>query len=247
MNIIQSPSPNFWKGRSQPITEIVIHHWGSPTAGYTHAGVVKTLSTPARQASAHYVVSTKVTQLVKESDTSWATGRANPWTISIEIDPRCELRATAKQRAYSDKVYKLVGELIRDIRKRHSDLPLVRHRKYMATVCPGLISLDRLNKEAGGNMAVTLKSTIAKLNKVRAERDKLQKSVDAFTKQVQSLKLALANEKNKPPKTVIKNVERVVEKIVKVKVPVVKTVKEPTTWKTVVQWLVDSLNRRTRK
>ena len=47
-----------------------------------------------------------------------------------------------------------------------------------------------------------------------------QAYLTAVTKQVTDLQTALTNEKNKPPVQVIKEVDRIVEKIVKVEVPV---------------------------
>lgn len=149
-------SPNYWKGRSQTIKAIAIHWWGDPTAGLTLNGVVNTFMKPERQASAHYVASgtnREVVQMVKESDTSWATNSANPYTISIECDPRCRTQD-----------YSVVAELIADIRKRHGDLPLVPHSQFSPTQCPGnydLGRLDRLAREKGQSMATRGQKRIA--------------------------------------------------------------------------------------
>lgn len=90
------PSPNFtpgnqsqaYYGRPRTIEFGAGHWWGSPTAGYSHAGVVNTFLNPARQASAHAVVSEGlVTEMVRPHDISWATNNANPFTVSIELKP----------------------------------------------------------------------------------------------------------------------------------------------------------------
>lgn len=79
-------------GRPRTIELGAGHWWGDPNAGYSHDGVVNTLCNPARQASAHFVVSAgRCTQLVNLVDASWATNQANPFTISIEVDPRMYL------------------------------------------------------------------------------------------------------------------------------------------------------------
>ena len=71
---------------------IAIHWWGDPNQGPTYEGVIATLCNPNRGASAHFVATgtgRRVAQLVNLADASWATNSANPYTISIECDPRC--------------------------------------------------------------------------------------------------------------------------------------------------------------
>lgn len=95
-----SYSPNYtpgnqtqaFYGRPRTIEFGAGHWWGDPNAGYSHQGVVNTFMNPARQASAHAVVSAgRVTIMVRDGDTSWATNNANPYTYSIECDPRMAL------------------------------------------------------------------------------------------------------------------------------------------------------------
>lgn len=92
----QSFSPNYTPnastraiyGRPRTIEVGAGHWWGDPNAGYSHQGVINTFMNPARQASAHYVISDgRVTQMVRDEDVSWATNNANPFTISIELKP----------------------------------------------------------------------------------------------------------------------------------------------------------------
>lgn len=62
-------------------------------------------------------------------------------SIGIELDPRQQ-----------DSTYETAAALIRDIRSRHGDLPLVRHRdvKGSYTSCPGTYDLARLDRLARG-------------------------------------------------------------------------------------------------
>lgn len=92
----QSFSPNYtpnasaraFYGRARTIEFGAGHWWGDPNAGYSHQGVINTFMNPARQASAHYVISDgRVTQMVRDEDIAWATNNANPYTISIELKP----------------------------------------------------------------------------------------------------------------------------------------------------------------
>lgn len=133
-------SPNYWAGRSKKITRIVIHWWDDPAKKPSISGVIATFQNPAREASAHYVVSdTRIVQMVKEQDTAWHAGQANPFSIGIEVDPRTP-----------GKTYQTLGALVRDIRKRHGNLPLEPHNKYMATRCPGTIDFKKIEQYASG-------------------------------------------------------------------------------------------------
>lgn len=89
-------SPNFTPksqvpavyGRARTIQFGAGHWWGDPKAGYSHQGVINTFKNPARQASAHAVVSAgRVTEMVKKDDVAWATNNANPYTFAIELKP----------------------------------------------------------------------------------------------------------------------------------------------------------------
>lgn len=144
MNKVFDPSPNYTAasrcqaeyGQPRTFKEIAIHWWDAPEKKPTLQGTVNTLKDPKRRASAHYVVSDKsIIQLVDEENVSWATGSANPFTISIEIDPNTP-----------GDTYKTVGQLVADIRKRRGIMPLVPHNKYMNTQCPGTISFQRIEE-----------------------------------------------------------------------------------------------------
>lgn len=148
-------SPNFYTsaetkakwGLSRTFTEITIHHWGS--TGQQFDNVVSWLCNKNAQASAHYVVGGgRVARLVSEENVAWTNGSraGNAQAITIECRPEA-----------TDDDYRLVAELIRDIRSRRGDLPIRPHRVWTSTACPGkwdLIRLDRLAR-AGSIWACT--------------------------------------------------------------------------------------------
>jgi len=132
-------------GRPRTIEAIAIHWWGAPNTNPTLEGVVATLCNPARQASAHFIATgtgRRVACIVAPSDTSWATNSANPYTISIECDPRCR-----------PEDYDVVGELVAELRATYGNLPLVPHKQFVATACPGDYDLNRINAVAATKVA----------------------------------------------------------------------------------------------
>lgn len=138
-------APKVW-GKPRTISAIAIHWWGDPNTNPSYTGVIATLVNPNRGASAHFVATgtnRSVAQLVNLSDASWATNSANPYTISIECDPRCR-----------NEDYDVVAELIAQIRQVYGDLPLVPHRQFVATACPGNYDLNRLDSEARNKVAL---------------------------------------------------------------------------------------------
>ena len=137
-------SPNRSVRRSK-IRRIVIHHWDDPARNPSLAGVVSWLTSTRSRVSAHYVVSERqVYQLVPESVVAWHAAGGNQDSIGIELDPRQQ-----------DSTYETAAALIRDIRSRHGDIPLVRHRdvKGSYTSCPGTYDLGRLDRLARGAKA----------------------------------------------------------------------------------------------
>ena len=140
-------SPNYTPGRPYGIACIVIHWWDDPAKHPTFNGVISTLCSKSRGASANYVAEAgRVACIVDPANRSWATGdgvgcnsMGNDKGISIECNPR-----------QSDGDYQTIGELIRNIRKTYGDLPLKRHRDLSPrpTSCPGTYDLDRLDRIA---------------------------------------------------------------------------------------------------
>lgn len=142
MNITTNITQNRWVGGNKNIDQIVIHWWDNPAKRPTLAGVVAWFLNPASQVSAHYVVSDKtVVRMVEEKDGAWHALSANNHSIGIEIDPN-----------FPGDTYKTVGELVRDIRTRHGNLRLVRHRDVpgVSTTCPGSTNLDLIEQYARG-------------------------------------------------------------------------------------------------
>lgn len=137
-----SPNRSRRKGR---IKYLVIHHWDDPKRKPSLDGVLSWLTTSRSKVSAHYVVSgRRVYRLVPESMAAWHARGGNSDSIGIECDPRQQ-----------DETYETVAALIREIRARHGDIPLVRHRdvKGSSTTCPGTYDLARLDRLARGKAA----------------------------------------------------------------------------------------------
>lgn len=143
-------SPNYTSGRPYGIKAIVIHWWGDPGTHPTFEGVIGSLCSPSRGASAHYVVEAgRVACIVDPDDRAWHAGdgvgvrsKGNDMGIGIECNPR-----------QSDGDYLTVAQLIRDLRVEYGDLPLIRHRDCSATQCPGSYDLERLDRLARGLVA----------------------------------------------------------------------------------------------
>ena len=120
-------SPNYSSGRPYGDPDsITIHHWG--VDGQSHQNVVNYLCREDGNSSAHYVVSAgRVTQLVHDYDRAWHAGPGgNPRSIGIECRPEMT----------DGDVATVIG-LIRAIRAEHGPLPIVGHRDWMNTDCPG--------------------------------------------------------------------------------------------------------------
>jgi N-acetylmuramoyl-L-alanine amidase len=138
---------------------IGIHHWGS--YGQTHDGVNNffTVTGPGLT-SAHFTCSAgRVNCLVSPPDVSWAMGTwaANLKAVTIELRPEA-----------TDADYRTAAELIAWIRATYgANLPLRPHRDFVATACPGvwdLARLDRMAREiAAGAAAPIVPATAAEL------------------------------------------------------------------------------------
>lgn len=133
-------------GRSRQVTAITIHWWGDPAQNPQFMGVVNYLCRPNGTSSAHVVAEAgRVAWIVNGYDAAWHAGNAvgNATTIGIECNPRA-----------SDGDYQTIGELVRDIRKIYGDIPLVPHRSWQNTQCPGNYDLARIDAIArGGSVA----------------------------------------------------------------------------------------------
>lgn len=120
-------SPNYSSGRPYgDVDSITIHHWGDD--GQSHQNLVNYLCRDDGDSSAHYVASAgRVTQLVHDYDRAWHAGPGgNPRSIGIECRPEMS----------AGDVQTVIG-LIKAIRAEHGNIPVVGHRDWMSTDCPG--------------------------------------------------------------------------------------------------------------
>ncbi len=122
-------------GRPRIITFGAGHWWDAPERFPSFSGVVATLMNAARQASAQDVVGDGVVQpLVRKEDTSWATGSANPFTYSIEVDPQIIYRWWAGgDKAKANRIFETLCERIADVGMHNA--PWQPHKYWMNTGC----------------------------------------------------------------------------------------------------------------
>lgn len=187
--LTQFDSPNYtpasqtravW-GRDRKVEAIAIHWWGDPKNNPSFEGIVNYLCRANGSSSAHYIATgtdRRVACIVAPGDNAWATNSANPTTIAIECDPRCR-----------PEDYDVVAELIADIRDTYGDIPLVPHKQFVATACPGNYDLGRLDREARNKIATAVQGQVrnkvepvAKVTKAQADtlyRELLGRGIDA--------------------------------------------------------------------
>ena len=128
MNIDTSKrSNNKWNGRPEGVKSITIHHWG--VEGQKHDNVVNYLCRKGGTTSAHYVVSEgRVNEIVSPDNRAWHSGNARGNRTSIGIECRPEM---------SQGDYATVVELVRYLFKRYGELPIIGHKDWKNTACPG--------------------------------------------------------------------------------------------------------------
>jgi N-acetylmuramoyl-L-alanine amidase len=138
-------------GQARKVKSITIHHWGS--LGQRFQDVVNYLCTPwqnrpdRRQSSAHYVIEAgRSACIIDPDDAAWHSDNATGNATSIGLELRPE--ATAAD-------YATAAEVIRDLRKAYGDVPLVPHRSWTSTACPGQWDLARLDRLARGGTVTT--------------------------------------------------------------------------------------------
>lgn len=149
-------------GRGRTIEAIAIHWWGDPNQNPSYENTVSYLCRDGGTSSAHLVATgtgRRVAQLVDFGDAAWATNSANPYTIAIECDPRCR-----------DEDYDVVAELIAQIRDAFGDLPLVPHKQFVATACPGNYDLGRLDRLARTKDGSGEWGTVTSKNKITRDQ-----------------------------------------------------------------------------
>ena len=129
-------------GRQRTIEAITIHWWG--LYGQTHTGVNNFFVYGAGQTSAHFVVSgvpyPRINCLVNPWDAAWHAG--NPIGNASSVGIECRPEATEAD-------YKVVAELVRFLRDTYgANLPLIPHRDWQATQCPGNYDLGKIHRMA---------------------------------------------------------------------------------------------------
>ncbi|WP_152203647.1 peptidoglycan recognition protein family protein [Georgenia thermotolerans] len=150
--ITQYNSPNYTPNAKVPaafggprtIEAITIHHWGS--LGQKFQNVVNYLCRKGGNTSAHEVIEAgKVAVIVNHRDVAWhsGNGKGNRTTIGLELRPEA-----------TDADYATAAERIRDLRAEYGNLPLIPHRAWKATACPGKWDLARLDALARGGSFV---------------------------------------------------------------------------------------------
>jgi hypothetical protein len=134
-NYTPGPQTKAFYGRPRTIEFGAGHWWDDPTRFPSFSGVVATLMNAARQASAHAVVGDGVVQpLVRPEDTSWATGSANPFTVSIETDPQIiYMWWGGGDKAKARRIFDTLAEYIADM--GWHNLAWKPHKTWMNTGC----------------------------------------------------------------------------------------------------------------
>lgn len=142
--ITNRDSPNFWSAADLggygtiTIESLTIHHWGA--VGAQFGPTVDWLCRPAGNTSAHEVIEAgRVAQVINFGNAAWHSGSyaGNTTSYSLELNPRAW-----------DSDYATAGERIADIWATYGRLPLVPHKSWSATECPGAYDLARLESEA---------------------------------------------------------------------------------------------------
>jgi len=139
-----------WHRGARKVSSITIHHWGNK--GQQFGTVRDFLCTNNSPTSAHYVVQDGlVACIVSPDDCAFHAGNADGNSHSIGIE--CRPEAT-------DGDYATIAELIRYLRGIYGDIPLVPHKYWYATACPGDYDLARLDSLARGTTISAQSATI---------------------------------------------------------------------------------------
>ena len=144
-------------GHDRIIESITIHWWG--VDGQDFEGPMSWFTRPDATTSAHYIVeSGRVACIVDPDDAAWHAGNARGNATSIGLELRPEAR---------DGDYATAAELIAKLRQTYGDLPLIPHKEWKATACPGRWDLARLDRLARGTTAAPAANVPARTHTVR--------------------------------------------------------------------------------
>lgn len=143
----QYNSPNYTPGNAansvwglgnRKIESITTHWWGDPNNNPRYEDTISYLCRPGGNTSAHTIVEAgRVAWIVDAKESAWHAG--NAWGNTSSLGFECNPRAW-------DSDYQTIAELIRDTRAVYGDIPLVPHRDWQATACPGVYDLGRLDR-----------------------------------------------------------------------------------------------------
>jgi len=151
-----------WNRGVRKVSSITIHHWGNK--GQQFGTVRDFLCTNNVPTSAHYVVQDGlVACIVSPDDCAFHAGNAEGNSHSIGIE--CRPEAT-------DGDYATIAELIRDLRGIYGDIPLVPHKYWYATACPGEYDLARLDSLARGTTITVQSATTEEDDMALSQEDK---------------------------------------------------------------------------
>lgn len=130
-------------GVDRKVKNIVIHWYNSPDKAGSMAGTISYLK--RAEESIHFVVSgKKITQMVNMANTAFHSLQANPTSVGIECDP-------------NNLDYETIGALCKFIRSYYGNVPIYPHNKFVATACPGTISIARIRNYADGKVTTPTK------------------------------------------------------------------------------------------
>ena len=129
-------SPNYSKGRTQPINLIVLH-----TTEGSGEGAKAWLTNPESKASAHYLITEKadIVQLVEEENKAWHCRNYNDVSIGIEI-------AGFYDQDLREQQIMKTTTLIKDIQRRRGNLQIKPHSELdpARRKDPGKKNLERI-------------------------------------------------------------------------------------------------------
>jgi hypothetical protein len=135
-------SPTHSGKRPGPPTSITLHWWGDPdhfsdAADVEEpADVARYLSRDGGDSSCHYVLTAGHVWCIVDPDlVAWHAGNwtGNLQSIGIEVDPDLQVGT-----------YETLAQLVVDLWRVYGRLPLVRHRDWKATQCPGPLDVARV-------------------------------------------------------------------------------------------------------
>lgn len=123
-------------GVPRVLSSITVHHWGDPADAPTFSGTISYLCRPNGNSSAHSVIEAgRVASIINHKDASWHAGSAlgNATSLGLECNPRA-----------STPDYETVSEYVADLWVAYGKIPLLPHKYWTATACPGAWNLNRI-------------------------------------------------------------------------------------------------------